>query len=313
MEQSASVSSYSATGADTEAVHYYISDHLGTTTVRTDAVGALQNDSDYYPYGYEVPVTTGDSNHFKFTGKERDTESGLDYFGARYYGSNMGRWMSPDWSVKAKPVPYVRLDDPQSLNLYGYVGNNPLSKADADGHCIEDACIVEGAVALTAFAESPAGQQAEQEAEEAAERYGPEIEAGVSRAANWAGQQLAKAGNFLEEKAQEFTGLTKNTDRILQGQASGAQYRVPDLMVKVGDKIQAIGEVKDTAKLTNSKQLTDLMAAAKDSGSQFSLYIGEKTQLSKPLATQLLNSGAQVYQYINGKFVDITKTLKPTQ
>jgi RHS repeat-associated protein len=70
----------------------------------------------------------------RYTGKERDTESGLDYFGARYYGSNMGRWMSPDWSAKEEPVPYAKLDNPQSLNLYGYVGNNPLSMADADGH-----------------------------------------------------------------------------------------------------------------------------------------------------------------------------------
>lgn len=70
-----------------------------------------------------------------FTGKERDTESGNDYFGARYYASSMGRWMSPDWSAKVAPVPYAKLDDPQSLNLYAYVGNNPLSKADPDGHC----------------------------------------------------------------------------------------------------------------------------------------------------------------------------------
>ena len=71
----------------------------------------------------------------KFTGKERDSESGLDYFGARYYGSSMGRFMSPDWSAKAEPVPYAKLDNPQSLNLYSYVGNNPLSRVDADGHC----------------------------------------------------------------------------------------------------------------------------------------------------------------------------------
>jgi RHS repeat-associated protein len=68
------------------------------------------------------------------TGKERDTESGLDYFGARYYASTMGRWMSPDWSAKEEPVPYAKLDNPQSLNLYAYVGNNPLSNADPDGH-----------------------------------------------------------------------------------------------------------------------------------------------------------------------------------
>ncbi|RZU43009.1 RHS repeat-associated core domain-containing protein [Edaphobacter modestus] len=70
----------------------------------------------------------------RYTGKERDTESGLDYFGARFYGSSMGRFMSPDWSAKVAPVPYAKLGDPQSLNLYAYVGNNPLSKFDPDGH-----------------------------------------------------------------------------------------------------------------------------------------------------------------------------------
>jgi RHS repeat-associated protein len=62
-----------------------------------------------------------------FTGKERDAESGNDYFGARYYASTMGRFMSPDWSAKVQPVPYAKLGDPQSLNLYVYVLNNPLS------------------------------------------------------------------------------------------------------------------------------------------------------------------------------------------
>lgn len=52
----------------------------------------------------------------------------------RYYASNLGRWTSPDWSANAEPVPYAKLDNPQSLNLYGYVGNNPLSRVDPDGH-----------------------------------------------------------------------------------------------------------------------------------------------------------------------------------
>ena len=71
------------------------------------------------------------------TGKERDTESGNDYFGARYYASTMGRFMSPDWAIKVAPVPYAKLSDPQTLNLYAYVLNNPLSHRDADGHWIE--------------------------------------------------------------------------------------------------------------------------------------------------------------------------------
>ena len=69
------------------------------------------------------------------SGKERDQESGLDYFGARYYSSVIGRFSSPDWASKPEAVPYSSLDNPQSLNLYTYVLNNPLSHADADGHC----------------------------------------------------------------------------------------------------------------------------------------------------------------------------------
>jgi RHS repeat-associated protein len=69
-----------------------------------------------------------------FTGKERDAESGNDYFDARYYGSSMGRFMSPDWSAQVEPVPYSKLDDPQSLNLYAYVMNNPMDRTDPTGH-----------------------------------------------------------------------------------------------------------------------------------------------------------------------------------
>jgi len=69
------------------------------------------------------------------TGKERDTESGLDYFGARYYSSSMGRFMSPDWSKTPQGVPYADLTNPQSLNLYQYMRNNPLGGVDKDGHC----------------------------------------------------------------------------------------------------------------------------------------------------------------------------------
>jgi RHS repeat-associated protein len=79
-----------------------------------------------------------DATEHHFTGKERDDESGNDYFGARYYASSMGRFMSPDWSAKEDPVPYAKLADPQTLNLYTYVGNNPLTAIDADGHGMSD-------------------------------------------------------------------------------------------------------------------------------------------------------------------------------
>jgi RHS repeat-associated protein len=68
------------------------------------------------------------------TGKERDAESGNDYFDARYYSSAVGRFMSPDWAEDPSNVPYATFSDPQSLNLYSYGLNNPLKNRDSDGH-----------------------------------------------------------------------------------------------------------------------------------------------------------------------------------
>jgi RHS repeat-associated protein len=75
---------------------------------------------------YGLGCSDADRN-YKFTGKERDAESGLDMFGARYYASTMGRFMIPDWSSKPAAVPFADPANPQSLNLYSYVTNNPLS------------------------------------------------------------------------------------------------------------------------------------------------------------------------------------------
>jgi RHS repeat-associated protein len=115
-------------------VFYYFSDHLKTASVITDAAGVIKAESDYYPWGGELQFVDNDTNDYKFTGKKRDLETRLDYFGARYYANELGRWVSADWSATPTPVPYASFGDPQTLNLYAYVGGNPASKADADGH-----------------------------------------------------------------------------------------------------------------------------------------------------------------------------------
>ena len=117
------------------AISYYFSDHLKSAAVITDAAGNIKEDYDYTPWGGEMQLINNDPNHYKFTGKERDTETGLDYFGARYYSNGMSRWLSADWSAAPAPVPYADFNDPQSLNLYSYVRNIPTAKIDVDGHC----------------------------------------------------------------------------------------------------------------------------------------------------------------------------------
>ena len=116
-------------------MHYYFSNHLGSANVITSALGVVQEQMDFYPFGGVAYVSGSDPNHYEFTGKERDSESGLDNFGARYFTSSMGRFMTPDWAARPTNVPYAAFGDPQSLNLYTYVRNDPVTRADADGHC----------------------------------------------------------------------------------------------------------------------------------------------------------------------------------
>lgn len=112
--------------------YFYTADQIGSTHLVTDGFGNVTSSNQFYPYGQGAAPTS--QNHYLFSGKERDSESGLDYFGARYYTSGIGRFMSADWSAQAQPVPYAKLEDPQTLNLYAYARNNPISIVDPDGH-----------------------------------------------------------------------------------------------------------------------------------------------------------------------------------
>jgi RHS repeat-associated protein len=114
------------TGGTTEFAHQ---DHLGSTRLLTSLSQCVVDNLDYFPFGelnpYSPTCPLVDTTH-KFTGKERDPESNLDNFEARYYSSAQGRMMSPD------PMG-GHLEDPQTLNRYSYVRNNPLILTDPTG------------------------------------------------------------------------------------------------------------------------------------------------------------------------------------
>jgi len=138
------------------AVSYYFSDHLKTTDIVTDAQGNIKNESDFYPWGGELQFLNADSNHYKFTGKERDSETGLDYFGARYYSNALGRFVGTD------PIYFQAsmLRDPQRFNLYAYVRDNPLRFVDPKGEAIELMGDEEERKKTLAAAQSAVGKEA---------------------------------------------------------------------------------------------------------------------------------------------------------
>lgn len=155
------------------ATYYYASDHLGSSSVLTNNTGAYHERIEYFPYGevwVEDAATSTYSTPYKFTGKELDKETGLYYFGARYYDARISRWVSTDPALEKyfpKPNDYDTEHDfywyilndasgklpgmggvynTKNLDIYNYAIANPISYYDPDGNWIN---IV---VAVVAFA-----------------------------------------------------------------------------------------------------------------------------------------------------------------
>jgi RHS repeat-associated protein len=145
------------TAVNSNGTRYTTSDHLGSPRVVTNSGASVTSRHDYMPFGEELGAgvggrTTGmgfpgasDNIRQKFTRKERDVETGLDYFLARYYSSTQGRFTSPDEFKGGPeelfgdvdphdPLFYADTAEPQSLNKYHYCLNNPLRYVDPDGH-----------------------------------------------------------------------------------------------------------------------------------------------------------------------------------
>jgi RHS repeat-associated protein len=122
------------TGGTTE---FNFSDWLGTERARSMAGATTACETiTSLPFGDALTTTgsCGDASPMHFTGKQRDSETGLDNFGARYDSSQYGRFMTPDWSSVPTQIPFADISYPQSLNMYSYARNNPLARPDVDGH-----------------------------------------------------------------------------------------------------------------------------------------------------------------------------------
>ena len=229
---------------DTKGLHFHLSDPLGTRRVQSNTYGQVEENILSLPFGdglSEViptgaPATADDATEHHFTGKERDTESGNDYFEARYYSSAMGRFMSPDWSAKEEPVPYAKLGDPQTLNLYSYVENGPLNRVDADGHADQ---VVPNS-AMTPLAECyDQGSSSGCPGGQAAGQVSSGIDHDTSDANNraHADQAAANAGNGAAQPAQAQQNANRQPDGSYK--ATSAQLKK---MQEAADKKTTIGD-----------------------------------------------------------------------
>ncbi len=207
-----------ATESATDGTRFHFSDHLGTPRVITDATGAVLSRHDYYPYGMELtPWSDGESH--KFTGKERDSESGLDFFGARYFSSQFGRFNSIDpfnpilelrpESEDEEDIEEARndfneyIENPQNWNRYTYALNGPLKYVDVDGR-VPVVVVVVIAVRLAPVAGAIAA------------RYGPQVLRTLQTAGPAISQRLYSLGPAVRGGVVELLRGSPNSFRFTQ-------------------------------------------------------------------------------------------------
>ncbi len=126
---------------------YFLSDHLGSTSLTTDSTGSLMFEQRYKPWG-ETRYTTPNASavsEYQYTGQFSDSYINLLWYGSRHYDPALGRFISPDSIVPG-------LDNPQAWDRFSYTFNNPVRYVDPDGHNPIPLIIllIVGAVALTA-------------------------------------------------------------------------------------------------------------------------------------------------------------------
>jgi len=134
----------------TQVIEYYTTDALGSVravTKKVDGTWQVVSRHHFMPFGEEVAPPPPPSDKRLFTGKERDSETGMDYFGARYYRANVGRFTTVDPLMTIKE----NLVDPQRWNRYAYAKNGPLRFLDPDGRYTTDCAKNDGACRETAL------------------------------------------------------------------------------------------------------------------------------------------------------------------
>jgi len=240
---------------------YYAEDLLGSSRVIAQSNGTLCYDADFTPFGGEKSYTSTCAQNYKFEGKERDTETQNDNFGAREYSWRFGRWLSADWSSVPAPVPYANLTNPQTLNLYAMVADDPESFADLDGHggggCNTDVTCQQPNQHIAGNTNAPVinTKQAAVVAKEGATKAAAVALDKLKSAAKAANDAISKASDFLNDHPLLALALTLGMsaekdepalEKTAEDTMSAVETKLESVESKVENKVEKIvGEIEE--------------------------------------------------------------------
>ncbi|CAM3529392.1 putative Rhs family protein [Xenorhabdus nematophila ATCC 19061] len=250
----------------TRGQNFYFQDALGSTIALTNAQGAVIEKHGYTAYGLES-VSGSNNAAFRFAGRRIDPETGLSYNRARYYSPTLGRFLQTD------PAGIEG-----GLNLYAYVGNDPVNFIDPTGQWGETVSL--GLDALPVVGALKGGYEFFREPSW--------INAGVAVAGIVPGGKVAAKGAKWASKAgREGEAAVKSVYNIGDKRKISVgedRYRIPDGIHTI-DK--TLNEVKNVKRQGLTRQLKDYSAYAQEKNLDFNLFIRPDTKVSKPLQEQI--------------------------
>lgn len=261
-------------------VRYYHQDHLGSSAVMTDASGALVEETAFYPFGVERYMyrLREIEEQYKFTEKERDQESGLNYFEARYLAGPLARfisvdpkYVSPDSLTSTDLAEF--LANPQALNLYSYALNNPLAYTDPSGldaisktattsDVIGIAAGATDEISLVAYLNGANPSHALNTGANVAGKVTAGISVGIKTYEFAKDPSITTAGQLANESAKAFTGLACPPVGLiwsildLTGYGPSSLFESMDASIKANKEatkyyIQAAAASRETARIIN--------------------------------------------------------------